>query len=136
LDATVDDQSGLDFQWWNNTGGWIGIGAYADGETVGVTLYGKDPGWTVNVDDPIISNVTQPNPTPINEKTHDLPVGSSLMIEHATAGFTSSIHRTVIGQDGKVVTFNGTPMDTTFKSNYLPSRDRYQVGVPQSVPVD
>ena len=136
LDATVDDQSGLDFQWWNNTGNWIGIGAYADGETVGITLYGKDPGWNVQVDDPIISNVTEPNPAPINEKTHDLPVGSKLMIEHATAGFTSSIRRTVTGPDGKLITFNGSPMDTTFKSNYLPSRDRYQVGVPKSEPIE
>ncbi len=136
LDATVDDQANLDFQWWNNTGGWLGVGAYADGETVSVTLYGKDPGWTVNVDDPIISNVIGADTTPINEKTHDLPVGSKLMIEHATAGFTSSIHRTVTGANGKLITFNGTPMDTTFKSNYLPSRDRYQVGVPKSEPVD
>ena len=136
MDATVDDQANLDFQWWNNTGGWIGIGAYADGETVGITLYGKDPGWTVNVDDPIISGVTQPDPTPINEKTHDLPVGSKLMIEHATAGFTATIHRTVLGTDGKVLQFNGNPMDTDFKSNYLPSRDRYQVGVPKSEPAD
>jgi vancomycin resistance protein YoaR len=130
LDATVDDQSGLDFQWWNNTGGWIGIAAYADGETVGVTLYGKDPGWTVEVGAPIIADEVQPDPTPINETTHDLPVGSTQMIEHATAGFTASIHRTVTGPDGGVITFNGTPMDRDFKSNYLPSRDRYQVGVP------
>lgn len=136
LDATVDDQANLDFQWWNNTGGWLGVGAYADGETVSVTLYGKNPGWTVNVDDPIIANVTPADTTPVNEKTHDLPVGSKLMIEHATAGFTSSIHRTVTGANGKLITFNGTPMDTTFKSNYLPSRDRYQVGVPKSEPVN
>jgi len=136
MDATVDDQAGLDFQWWNNTGGWIGIGAYADGETVGVTLYGKDPGWNVQVDDPVIANVTAPDPAPITEKTHDLPVGSKLMIEHATAGFTSSIHRTVTGPNGKLITFNGAPMDTTFKSNYLPSRDRYQVGVPKSEPIN
>jgi vancomycin resistance protein YoaR len=136
LDATVDDQGGLDFQWWNNTGGWIGIGAYADGETVGVALYGTDPGWDVEVDDPVITNVTEPEPGPINERTHDLPVGTKLMIEHATAGFTASIHRTVIGPNGKLVVFNGTSMDRDFKSNYLPSRDRYQVGVPKSEPVD
>ncbi len=136
LDATVDDQAGLDFQWWNNTGGWIGIGAYADGETVGVTLYGKDPGWDVQVDDPVISNVAAPSLTPVYEKTHDLPVGSQLPIEHAVEGFTSSIHRTVTGPDGKVITFNGTPMDRDFKSNYLPSSNRIQVGVPKGEPID
>ena len=64
LDATVDDQAGLDFQWWNNTSGWIGIGAYADGGTVGITLYGKDPGWDIAVDDPVVSNVTEPDRAP------------------------------------------------------------------------
>lgn len=136
LDATVDDQAGLDFQWWNNTGNWVGIGAYADGATIGITLYGKDPGWDVQVADPTISNVIEPDQTPVYEKTHDLPVGAQVPIEHATAGFTSAIRRQVFGADGQLITFNGTPMDTTFKSNYLPSRDRYQVGVPKSEPVD
>lgn len=136
LDATVDDQSNLDFQWWNNTGNWIGIGAYADGATVGVTLYGKDPGWDVQIDDPVITDVIASDPVPVNEKTHDLPVGQTLMIEHATDGFTSAIHRQVFDANGKLVIFNGAAMDTVFKSNYLPSRDRYQIGVPQSTPLD
>ena len=136
LDATVDDQAKLDFQWWNNTGGWIGIGAYADGATVGVTVYGKDPGWNVQVDDPVIAHVVEPSLTPVYEKTHDLPVGSQLPIEHAVEGFTSSIRRTVTGPDGKVVTFNGTPMDRDFKSDYLPSSNRIQVGVPKSQPIN
>lgn len=136
LDATVDDQSNLDFQWWNNTGNWIGIGAYADGATVSVALYGTDPGWNIVIDDPVIANVVKPDPTPVTEKTHDLPVGQKLMIEHAADGFTSAIHRQVFDATGKLITFNGTPMDTVFKSAYLPSRDRYQIGVPKSVPLD
>ncbi|HEY8601441.1 MAG TPA: hypothetical protein VIL85_23645, partial [Thermomicrobiales bacterium] len=126
----------LDFQWWNNTGGWIGIEAAADGEVVTVKIYGRDPGWNVKIDGPQISNVIEPDPAPITEKTHDLPVGQKLMIEHSAEGFTASIKRQVFDKNGKLVVFNGKGMDTTFKSNYLPSRDRYQVGVPKSEPID
>lgn len=136
LDATVDDQAGLDFQWWNNTGGWIGIEAYADGEVVSIKIYGKDPGWDVQIDGPTIGNVVEPDPAPIDEKTHDLPVGQRLMIEHASDGFNATIRRQVFDSNGKLVVFNGKGMDTTFKSNYLPSRNRYQVGVPKSEPAD
>ena len=136
LDATVDDQANLDFQWWNNTGGWIGIEAAANGAVVTVKIYGKDPGWDVKIDGPQIANVIAPDPAPVNEKTHDLPVGQKLMIEHSAEGFTASIQRQVYNQNGKLVIFNGKGMDTTFKSNYRPSRDRYQVGVPKSEPLD
>jgi vancomycin resistance protein YoaR len=136
LDATVDDQANLDFRWWNNTGGWIGIEAAANGEVVTVKIYGKDPGWNIKIDGPQIANVIEPDPAPVNEKTHDLPVGQRLMIEHSAEGFTSSIRRQVLDKNGKLVVFDGKGMDTTFKSNYRPSRDRYQIGVPKSEPVD
>ena len=57
-------------------------------------------------------------------------------IEHAADGFNSAIRRQVFDGSGKLVQFNGKGMDTTFKSNYLPSRDRYQVGVPQGTPLN
>lgn len=136
LDATVDDQADLDFRWWNNTGGWLGIEAYADGEVVYVNVYGKNPGWNVKIDGPEISNIIEPDPVPVYEKTHDLPVGSEQMIEHKADGFTAAIRRQVFDSKGNLVQFNGKGMDTTFKSNYLPSRDRYQVGVPKNQPLD
>ena len=136
LDATVDDQARLDFQWWNNTGGWIGIEAAANGATVTVKIYGKDPGWDVQIDGPAITNVIEPDPKPVDEKTHDLPVGQKRMIEHAADGFTAAIRRQVFDANGKLVVFEGRGMDTTFKSEYLPSRDRYQIGVPESESLD
>ncbi len=136
LDATVDDQVGLDFRWWNNTGNWMGIQAYADGEVVTIELYGKDPGWNVEINGPEITNIIEPDPQPVTEKTYDLPVGEKLMIEHAASGFTSTVNRKVFDSKGNLVIFNGKGMDSTFKSNYLPSRDRYQIGVPKSTPLD
>lgn len=139
LDATVDDQSGLDFQFYNSTGGWMGIEAAADGEELDIALYGKNPGWRVEIDDPVITNVRTPDPKPAYEKTHDLIPGTKLMIEHATEGFDAAIRRRVYDKAGNLVVFNGpngpVKMDFTFRSSYLASRDRWQVGVPDDEPL-
>lgn len=136
LDATVDDQAGLDFRFWNSTGGWLGVSAYVDDGVVYVTLYGKNPGWTVKIDEPVITNVEEPDPKPLYDKTYDLPVGQTLPIEHAVEGFSAAIRRRVFDKNGNLIVFNGNQMDTSFRSNYLPSSNRYQVGVPKSEPLD
>jgi vancomycin resistance protein YoaR len=134
LDATVDDQSNLDFQFANNTGHWLGIETVADGEDVRIAIYGTDPGWTVQVDGPVITNIKQPDPKPVYERTHAIPAGQTLYIEHAAAGFDAAIHRRVTDKSGNVVLYDNQPLDTTFKSSYTSSRDRYQVGIPASEP--
>jgi vancomycin resistance protein YoaR len=140
LDATVDDQAGLDFKFVNSTPNWLAIEAVADGEYVRIAIYGQDPGWTVQIDAPVITNVKPHDPKPVYEKTHDLPPGQQLMIEHGVDGFDAAIHRTVVDKDGKVVIWNSptgpVPMDTTFTSHYVPAQDRYQVGVPKDQPAD
>lgn len=137
LDATVDDQSGLDFQFTNSTGNWLGIESVttADG-ILEISIYGTDPGWTVEIDDPIITNIRVPDPKPAYEKTHDLAPGAMLLIEHAAEGFDAAIRRRVYNADGSPLLYNGAPMDLTLRSTYLASRDRYQVGVPESESVD
>ena len=136
LDATVDDQSGLDFQFVNSTGGWLGIEAVTVDGVLEVSLFGKDPGWNVVIDDPIITNIRVPDPKPAYDKTHDLVPGTQLFIEHATEGFDSAIRRRVFASDGAPLLFNGVPMDLTLRSSYLASRDRFQVGVPETEPLD
>src|SRR5205823_379362 len=75
LDATVDDQSGLDFKFTNTTGNWMAIEAVADGSYARIAVYGKDPGWDVVIDPPVITNERKADPKPVLEKTHDLPPG-------------------------------------------------------------
>ncbi|MGN6561196.1 MAG: VanW family protein [Thermomicrobiales bacterium] len=140
LDATVDDQSGLDFKFRNITGGWIAIQAVADGENVMIAEYGKNPGWTVTIDPTAITDVKKADPTKVITKTHDLPPGQTLQVSEATDGFSAAIHRRVTDASGKVVTFkedDGTTLDldTTFKSTYMPSANEWQVGVPASEPI-
>jgi vancomycin resistance protein YoaR len=130
LDATVDDQSGLDFKFQNATGAWLAIEAVADGDWVRIALYGRDPGWTVTIDPPVITNARPADPKPVLEKTHDLPPGEQLPIEHAVDGFDAANHIRVTDKSGALL------RDVTFRSSYVPSQNVVQVGVPASEPTD
>lgn len=127
LDATVDDQSGLDFRFRNTTGGWLAIEAVADGGAVRIAVYGRDPGWTVAVADPVIGNPRPTDPAPVREKTHDLPPGEELAVEHAVDGFDAVNRVRVTDRAGVLV------REATFLSTYYPSRNVVQVGVPADV---
>ena len=129
LDATVDDQSGLDFRFQNTTGGWLAVEATTDSTWVTIILRGVDPGWTVANDQPVISNPKPADQVVIYEKTHDLPPGERLLIETRQDGF-DALHRTVVtDKDGKVL------RDKSFKSRYAPSQEQWQVGVPANEPL-
>ncbi|MGN6810880.1 MAG: VanW family protein [Thermomicrobiales bacterium] len=130
LDATVDDQSGLDFKFQNATGQWLAIEAVADGDWVRIAMYGRDPGWTVTIDPPVITNVRPADPKPVIEKTHDLPPGQQLPIEHAVDGFDAVNHIVVKGKSGAVLRV------VTVRSSYVPSQNVVQVGVPANEPTD
>ena len=124
LDATVDDQSGLDFRFRNTTGDWLAVEAVADGSAVRLAIYGRDPHWTVAVADPIISNPRPADPAPVREKTHDLPPGEELAVEHAVDGFDAVNRVRVTDSAGMLV------REATFLSTYYPSRNVVQIGVP------
>ncbi|CAA9569787.1 MAG: Vancomycin B-type resistance protein VanW, partial [uncultured Thermomicrobiales bacterium] len=140
LDATVYDDSGIDFQFVNTSGGWLGIEATANGEDVQVSIFGQDPGWEVRIDGPEISNERKADRTPIYEKTHDVPPGQRKQQDFARDGFDSAIRRRVYAADGSLLvvnTGNGPqPMDTTFRSNYLAARSIIQIGVPANESLD
>ncbi len=130
LDATVDSASGLDFRFRNTTGGWLAIEAVADGAELRIALYGVDPGWDVAVADPAITNQQAADPIPTIEKTHDLAPGAQVAVEHAVDGFDAANHVRVTDRTGKVI------REATFTSNYYPSRNVTQVGVPASEPLE
>jgi vancomycin resistance protein YoaR len=129
LDATVDDQAGLDFKFQNTTGGWLAIEATADGTWVTVALRGVDPGWTIKNDPPIIGNPKPANTAVATEKTHDLPAGQRVLIEAREDGFDALHHTVVTDRGGKML------RDKSFKSSYAPAQELWQVGVPASEPL-
>src|SRR5918911_2019292 len=121
LDATVDSDSGLDFQWSNPTDGYILIQSATDESNVYFGLYGKRRDWTVKVDEPLITNRVPPDTYPVAEVEPSLPWGRIQPVETAREGFDVAITRTVTREDGQ-------PRTLTVKSSYEPSRTVTLVG--------
>ncbi len=120
LDAMVmvDEETGssLDFKFRNTTGNWIAISIEANGSNVIVKILGTNPRWTIQVDQPVITNVVQPDQGTNYQDSPELPAGQELQVETAAPGFTASIHR--------LVTFNGaTLQDDVFTGTYAPSEN-------------
>jgi vancomycin resistance protein YoaR len=63
LDATVDPDAGLDLKWINPTPDYVLIQASATADKVTFRLYGRKSAWSVQVDEPVISNRIAPDPT-------------------------------------------------------------------------
>ena len=121
LDATVDEEFGVDFQWLNTTGTPVLIQARTDGSRISFALFGKKPDWKVEVTPPVIDK-TVPAPTGIfRQMEPTMPVGKTLMIEEARDGFRSTIIRTVTAP-------NAEPRVLKLASLYQPARNVLLVG--------
>ncbi|HVL23078.1 MAG TPA: peptidoglycan binding domain-containing protein, partial [Thermomicrobiales bacterium] len=105
LDAMVNIEPdwSLDLKFKNTTGNWIALVMIADGENVRAEIYGKNPGWTINVSDPKITNVVKPGEKMIYTDSPELPKGQELQVEHAQEGFDAAITRVVTDKDGKEI---------------------------------
>jgi hypothetical protein len=78
------------------------------------------PNWSVEVSEPIISNVKHPEPGTDYQPTYDLPVGHMRRIQHAQIGFEVSIYRRV---------YQGDQVDEIqMYADYGPVRDLVLVG--------
>jgi vancomycin resistance protein YoaR len=121
LDATVDEDSGLDFRWSNPTDSYVLIQSATDSSNVYFGLYSSERNWKVKVDDPAISNRVAADPAPVAEVEPTLPWGRILPVEAARDGFDVAITRTVTREDGQ-------PRALTVQSSYEPSRTVTLVG--------
>lgn len=122
LDATVDADYGLDFTFYNPTDQWLAVNAVADGEWLTVELWGTTQGWTVEVAEPVISNVVKADQTPVRQVSDQLEPGQEVVAERAEDGFTATISRVVKDANGNVID------DNTWTSYYQPSRNVTLVG--------
>ncbi len=106
LDAMVniDENYGtLDLKFTNTTGNWIAIQVIDDGSVLTARVLGTDPGWTVDVSQPEITDVIKPDTGTRYTDSPELPAGTKLQVEYAQEGFTATIHRTVTDRSGKVL---------------------------------
>jgi hypothetical protein len=101
LDAYVA-QPGTDLRFANNTPDWIRIEAMSDQTTLTVSIFGADPGWTVNPNVGTPSKIVQPNPTPFLQTDPALAPGQQFTVSAALPGFDAVVERTVT-KNGQVV---------------------------------
>jgi vancomycin resistance protein YoaR len=122
LDATVDEDAGLDFKWINPTSDYVLIQASTNADHITFALYGRKPDWTVHVEPPAISERVSPDPTPDVQAEPLLPWGRVVPVETARDGFQVVITRHVSGNDGS------RQRDLVLKSIYQPGHNVTLVG--------
>jgi vancomycin resistance protein YoaR len=121
LDATVDEEVGLDLQFVNNTSSYLLIQSRTDDSSVTFELYGTKPKWDVKVDGPTMTDQKRADPTPVIEQEPTLPDGQRFQVEAARDGFTATFVRTVTAPDV-------APRTLRLESKYDPSRNVTLVG--------
>lgn len=115
LDATVDEDYGLDMQFINSTTDYLLIQARVEGTTLIFSLFGTKPSWDVKIEGPIISNVVPADRTPVSRAEPTMPEGRTLQVEAAQDGFDVTVARTVT-QGADVRTLR-------LRSHYVPSQN-------------
>lgn len=115
----------LDLRFVNTTDNWIAIEMTADGQNVTSRILGTDPGWTIDVGEPEISNVSKPDPTPIRQDSPEIPAGEERSVETAQDGFDADITRSVKDKDGNLLD------SYTVTSSYSATSNRILVGTGQ-----
>ncbi len=131
LDAMVniDEVNGtLDFKFTNTTGNWIAVQVIDDGTVLTARILGTDPGWTVDVSQPDITDVVKPDTSTQYTDSPELPDGTKLQVEYAQEGFTATIHRSITDKDGKVLA------DGDLVGTYGASENTILVGTGTSTP--
>ena len=122
LDATVDADSGLDFKWINPSDHAVLIQASTDAEHITFRLFGQKPPWTVQVDDPVISDRVVADATPEVQEESSLAWGRRLLVESARDGFAVLVTRHVTPTAG------GQARELPLKSVYAPAHTVTLVG--------
>jgi vancomycin resistance protein YoaR len=122
LDATVDEDAGLDLKWINPTNDYVLIQSSTTADHVTFALYGHKPDWKVQVEPPAISDRVSPDTTPDVQEESLLPWGRIVPVETARDGFQVVITRHVLGPDGT------KQRDLVLKSLYQPGHNVTLVG--------
>lgn len=124
IDATIYSPV-VDFKFENPLNTALLIQTATDGSNLYVSIYGADPGWRVEVAEPIITNVKKADPEIITQKTTTLAPGREYWVEVARDGMDTVVIRTV--------TIEGEePRVGEFRSTYRPQRNVLLVGIDPS----
>jgi len=101
LDAYVAYPSD-DLRIQNTTGDWVRVEASIQSGSVSVSIYGVDPGWSVNPDVGSPASVVQPHPTQTVRTDPSVPPGQQFILFRGSEGFDVVVQRTVTRQNQTV----------------------------------
>jgi vancomycin resistance protein YoaR len=118
LDAMVNIEPDwqLDMKFKNTTGKWLAVVMIPDGTTLWARIMGTNPGWDVEVPDPVIDNQVEPDDKMYYEDSPELPAGEERIVETAAEGFDVSINRSVYDH-GTLI------LQDSFYSSFAPQRN-------------
>lgn len=122
LDATVDEEANLDFQFINPTPHHLLIQSWVDeGLNINFALYSTRPDWVVKVEPSVKTDVVPTDDSTISiEEEPTMPEGNRLQVERATEGFVvTNVRRVISGGDERTL---------RLVSRYRPSRNVVLVG--------
>jgi hypothetical protein len=121
LDATVDEDTGLDLRFINSSPDYVLVQAITDDTSLSISLFGTKPSWDVKVTEPRITNRRSARTDVVRYPEPTLPWGQQIQVESAGDGFEVVMVRTVT---------DGTGTRTlTLKTHYEPSQNTLAVGV-------
>ncbi len=119
MDATVFYPS-VDFQFKNDTPGYILIQAKVEGVTLIIDLYGTSDGRVATLTKPVVTNQTPPPPE-LRQDDPTLPVGTIKQVDWSAWGANVSFNRTVV-KNGETI------ISETWRSAYKPWQAVFLVG--------
>ena len=126
LDSTVDGSGSadtLDFKFTNNTPNWIAVEGRTDQMKMYFALYGVKPDWTVEVSEPVITNVVKADKTVVRQFDPALKPGQEVWVEVAQDGFDVSLTR-IVRQGDRILD------EYVIKSHYRPAGNVIKYGPP------
>jgi vancomycin resistance protein YoaR len=114
LDATVDEEAGLDFKFKNTTDHYMLIQSWVEDGKVVFGLYGTKPDWTVKVTPGERTDVQKASQDQVIEEEPTLAAGQRLAVEGAMDGFKITNTRTVTlpGEAPRVL-----PLTSSYRSS-------------------
>lgn len=129
LDAGSTGQKGLDayvnltddLRIENTTGDWIRIETTVETNNLTISIYGADPGWSVNPSVGAPTQVVQPPAAPQYLPDPSLPPGQQFVVSTPVVGFDVIVQRTV-SKDGNVIDRYGVA------ERYTPQRQEIAIG--------
>jgi len=111
----------MDLRFTNPLESWLLLQMVVDGEAARAQLYGAELDYTVEIDEPKISEPIKPPRKPVEKVNPDLPKGERKKVQNAAPGYKVELTRRLL-RDGQEIDSG------VFESPYEPQPEVWEVG--------